>query len=100
VARPFSRRLRLPLVAKGDPMLNKEYVLNFQEGVCDKCGHSVVKSNSALLLNDLVTRSVRMGKDRHLYPTANCEGSPSRVTLVNTNNDVRMAYNLMQVVGN
>ena len=81
-------------------MNKKEYVLNFEMGPCDKCGEHVPGGNSALLLNDLVTGSVGMLRNRHLYPTATCEGSPSRVVLVETKQEVKVAYNLMQEVGN
>lgn len=47
---------------------------------CDKCNQEVPYENSALVLEEyLVGHALWWAKDRHLYPVAGCEGSPSRV---------------------
>lgn len=51
-------------------------------GKCDKCGENVPSENSALELDEIVYSTFLWNKDRHLYPTSNCKGSPSRVRLI------------------
>lgn len=51
-------------------------------GICDKCGQQVLRKNSALQLvvaAELVTPvAILVCAERHLLPTSDCEGSPSR----------------------
>lgn len=59
---------------------------------CDKCGEEVEKKNSALKLQELVTGGFSFSFDRHLYPTKNCAGSPSRVKMIEQDADWKAAY--------
>lgn len=66
--------------------------------ICDKCGQPVSKNNSVVYL-DLFTGNIDMidAKDRHIYPTKEgCEGSPSRVKLIQTNPVYKDAYERIQ----
>jgi hypothetical protein len=77
-------------------MNEKKYITGFRLGVCDKCGDHVPKENSAVLVQELATEGFAgFVLDRHLYPTGDCEGSPSRVTLVETDPAWADAYNLV-----
>jgi hypothetical protein len=50
---------------------------------CDKCGQPVPRDNSCVTVAELaLDRFIGFVMDRHLYPTGGCEGSPSRVRLV------------------
>lgn len=58
-----------------------------EPGVCDKCGRKIDDPcNSVALL--LITKAIKnpipylAGLDRHLYPSDQCPGSPSRVKLI------------------
>lgn len=60
---------------------------------CDKCGKSVPNTNNAVFLEELVTGSFAgLVSYRHLYPTGKCEGSPSRVRMIETNEQWAKAY--------
>jgi hypothetical protein len=66
---------------------------------CDKCGKRVAKGNSALWLEFQVTGENALsftGQERHLYPEGDCEGSPSRVHLINSNQKWADAYQALQ----
>lgn len=64
------------------------YVVN-----CDKCGRKVYPLNSALLLEDVVYNQVGFFGQRHLFPTEEgCEGSPSRVKMLQTDAAWAEAY--------
>jgi hypothetical protein len=65
---------------------------------CDKCGEKVYPSNSALLLDEIVDGFAGYVKNRHLYPTATCQGSPSRVRRMETDRQWQEAYQKMQVM--
>lgn len=70
-------------------MTNEDYI----ERRCDKCGQLVPKHNSAVQLQEIVTGSVGFVRDRHLYPVEGCEGSPSRVKLIEEDQTWADAYN-------
>jgi len=66
-------------------------------GYCDKCGKSVPEKNSALRVQEEATqRFAGFVKDRHLFPSMKCEGSPSRVNLVQTDTARNSAYEALQ----
>jgi len=66
-------------------MNKKKHITDFCLGTCDKCERAVPKHNSAVLLQEVATgRTAGFVMDRHLYPTDDCEGSPSRVHLAET----------------
>lgn len=47
--------------------------------VCDKCGEPVPDNNNACLLDLYLGNNwMIFAQPRHLLPTENCEGSPSR----------------------
>ena len=59
---------------------------------CDKCGKPVPGHNSAINLEEQVGRFVGLALDRHLYPTDDCPGSPSRVALIESDPQWQQAY--------
>ena len=62
-------------------------------GICDKCGIEVPIHNSALVLHELVIDGfIGFVMDRHLYPIDGCEGSPSRVKLVESDPKWKECY--------
>lgn len=63
---------------------------------CDKCGQAVDPKNSAMRLEDILAGQLRWVYDRHLYPTPDCEGSPSRVRLVEAGGQWGEAYRKLQ----
>jgi len=65
---------------------------------CDKCGKEVDPTNSALKLQELVLGPFTAGfvSDRHLYPTGDCPGSPSRVVMIGNDPEWASAYRQMQ----
>ena len=66
-------------------------------GTCDKCKKDVPRKNSALVLHELVVNQfIGFVMDRHLYPVDGCEGSPSRVKLVETNPIWKDVYDKLQ----
>lgn len=79
-------------------MNKKKYIADFLPSTCDKCGRAVPKHNSAVLLQEIATeRTAGLVMNRHLYPTDDCEGSPSRVSLVETDPAWIAAYTLVVV---
>jgi hypothetical protein len=64
--------------------------------LCDKCGVVVPPENSILYLEELVNGPI-IGdvRDRHLFPTKSCEGSPSRVKLIECSSVYAEAYRRM-----
>ncbi|BAY42081.1 hypothetical protein NIES2111_64770 (plasmid) [Nostoc sp. NIES-2111] len=60
--------------------------------LCDKCGKPVAGHNSAINLEEQMGRFVGICLDRHLYPTDDCPGSPSRVKLIESDPQYRQAY--------
>jgi hypothetical protein len=79
------------------------YVLEqFNEGtltpsICDKCGQIVNISNSARAAQEIATDGFAgFINDRHLFPEGACQGSPSRVNLVQTDSAWAAAYSWMQ----
>lgn len=65
---------------------------------CDKCKQKVYPKNSALLLDDIVHNTVQLSWSRHLYPTLTCEGSPSRVRMVETDSQWQEVYQKIQTM--
>lgn len=63
---------------------------------CDKCGENITPNNSSRRLQELFTGQFLYTKDRHLYPVGKCEGSPSRVKLVEKDPEWWKAYRLLQ----
>ncbi|HLF89653.1 MAG TPA: hypothetical protein VI451_11940 [Anaerolineales bacterium] len=64
---------------------------------CDKCGEIVPPENSILHLEELINGPIIGGvRDRHLFPIKNCEGSPSRVKLIECNEKYAAAYGRMK----
>ena len=60
---------------------------------CDKCNQYVNPHNSALLLEEKVTGKVGwINRERHLFPENGCEGSPSRVKMLQTDAAWAAAY--------
>lgn len=61
---------------------------------CDKCKRAVPKNNRARTLEEYVkNKTMGLVYDRHLYPTAEgCEGSPSRVRMIETDENWRKGY--------
>ncbi|BAY41231.1 hypothetical protein NIES2111_56270 (plasmid) [Nostoc sp. NIES-2111] len=66
----------------------KEYIAL----ICDKCGQQVPGHNSAINLEEQMGHFVGICLDRHLYPTDDCPGSPSRVKLIESDFQYRQAY--------
>jgi hypothetical protein len=73
---------------------------------CDKCGLEVSPQNSVVEFEIKLTSLLRCTdvfnigslmtrQDRHLYPEGDCEGSPSRVQLINKDVDFEAAYYLL-----
>lgn len=53
--------------------------------ICDKCGKEVPKDNSVFEYQILIMMpAIGADGDRHLYPVDGCEGSPSRVQIIET----------------
>ena len=66
--------------------------------LCDKCGEIVPPENSILYLEELINGPMIGGvRDRHLFPTKNCQGSPSRVKLIETDRKYSAAYQKLKV---
>ncbi|HEY9802177.1 MAG TPA: hypothetical protein V6D25_17585 [Leptolyngbyaceae cyanobacterium] len=65
--------------------------------LCDKCGKPVPGYNSAINLEEQMGKFVGLALDRHLYPTDNCPGSPSRVDLIESDPQWRQAYEAIQL---
>jgi hypothetical protein len=65
---------------------------DYIERRCDKCGQLVTRTNSAVNLQDIFTGTVGFVHDRHLYPVPDCEGSPTRVKLIEEDEDWANAY--------
>lgn len=61
---------------------------------CDKCGQPVPESNDAAMLEFIATNNWKLlgATRRHLFPTEICEGSPSRVTMIDKNPAWKKAY--------
>jgi len=76
-------------------MNKKKYIADFLPSTCDKCQKPVPKENSVLLIQDIATERIVFAQDRHLYPTEDCEGSPSRVVFVKLDPAWADAYNLV-----
>lgn len=84
----------------GEPEANETDITKQQieAEICDKCGKSVPSENSALRLahamygDDTFSIPLAMSIDRHIYPTATCEGSPSRVRSIENNMAWATAY--------
>ena len=92
-----ARRYTLPATTtqRGTMKTRDEYWLerNRLRHLCDKCNQLVPISNSALAVDELATgRFAGAVKDRHLFPTDNCEGSPSRIRLVQSDPIWKAAY--------
>lgn len=68
----------------------------FPKYMCDKCGEEVPFHNSAKSLQELLTEAFLWVKDRHLYPTETCEGSPSRVDAIENDLAWWKAYRELQ----
>lgn len=75
----------------------EKYIKDYIPGTCDKCGREVIPTNSARLVEDVVN-GVKFVKDRHLYPTKFCEGSPSRVRLIESDDEWAVAHTEIRVV--
>lgn len=68
-------------------------------GNCDKCGLPVPQTNDAVYWHVLAygdSMVLLWGQSRHLYPTIECEGSPSRVKGIEENADLKAAYIKLQ----
>ena len=69
--------------------------------LCDKCGGIVPPENSTLQLEEMIGGPIIGNvRDRHLFPIRGCEGSPSRVKLVQTNEKWGRAYQQLQQTTN
>lgn len=67
-------------------------------GLCDKCKKVVPRKNSVIVLHELVVnRFVGFVMDRHLYPVDGCPGSPSRVKLIESDQQWKDAYTKLQM---
>ncbi|BAT56750.1 hypothetical protein NOS3756_57620 (plasmid) [Nostoc sp. NIES-3756] len=60
--------------------------------LCDKCGKSIGGNNSVINLEEQMGKFMGLCLDRHLYPTDNCPGSPSRVALIESDPQWQQAY--------
>ncbi|MES3031571.1 MAG: hypothetical protein V4697_04145 [Patescibacteria group bacterium] len=70
--------------AKVNEFYAREEILTDAPRPCKKCGRLVPPGNDAFRLHQLVqglrTKGVHLdGKSWHLFPTENCEGSPSQL---------------------
>lgn len=63
---------------------------------CDKCGKEVDRKNSVIEWRESGGQILGLVKDRHLYPTQDCEGSPSRVKIVESDKHWGKVYAQMQ----
>lgn len=69
--------------------------------LCDKCGGMVSPSNSILNLEEAMSGPlIGNVRDRHLFPVPGCEGSPSRVKLIETNSRYARAYKQIKAESN
>lgn len=63
---------------------------------CDKCGELVPATNSSIALEEEAGNFGGFCQDRHLFATADCPGSPSRVRLVQSDPKWQQAYEVIR----